>query len=291
MLLSVFLMTGLAHSGQQLRPSQIQIALDGNERIFYFGVGSNMLKSKVINRGLNGSSIKIESFGPAVVDNHRLAFNMRGFPPIEPAMGGIEPCEGTSCHGALMEMEAVEYQKLWLSEGGGQPQPGYQEIIVDATPYGSTEKVQAIALQAAQHTRLVSDAPPSKRYMGIILSGAQELNLVPEYIRKLNTTITAQPSAPLTWLTKQHMHFTGLMFRLKWRWMFRGISKLLWTVYASPQRPLPIVVLSEMAMGLILLPGAVLGTIIEACYKAKGQRPPSIFGGAMQAKPDKKPTT
>lgn len=53
---------------------------------------------------------------------------MRGFPPIEPAMGGIEPCINNTCHGALIEMTATEYHKLWLSEGGGQPNPGYFEV-------------------------------------------------------------------------------------------------------------------------------------------------------------------
>jgi hypothetical protein len=48
-----------------------------------------MLRSKVINRGINGTIINIRSMVPAKVSNYRLAFNMRGFPPIEPAMSGI----------------------------------------------------------------------------------------------------------------------------------------------------------------------------------------------------------
>jgi hypothetical protein len=47
-----------------------------------------------------------------------------GFLPLEPSMGGIEECKGSCCHGALMEMTANEYQKIWLSEGGGQADPG-----------------------------------------------------------------------------------------------------------------------------------------------------------------------
>ena len=50
-----------------------------------------MLKSKVVNRGLNGS-IEILDFQPAVVYAHRLAFNMRGFPPLEPgACADVDP--------------------------------------------------------------------------------------------------------------------------------------------------------------------------------------------------------
>ena len=58
----------------------------------------------------------------------QVAFNMRGFPPIEPAMGGIEPSLGDECHGALMRMSISDYQRLYLSEGGGQPNPGYKEV-------------------------------------------------------------------------------------------------------------------------------------------------------------------
>ena len=39
------------------------------------------------------------------------------------------------CHGSLIEMKASEYQKLWLSEGGGQATPGYAEIMVPVHPY------------------------------------------------------------------------------------------------------------------------------------------------------------
>ena len=39
------------------------------------------------------------------------------------------------CHGSLIEMKASEYQKLWLSEGGGQATPGYTEVLVPVHPY------------------------------------------------------------------------------------------------------------------------------------------------------------
>jgi hypothetical protein len=67
-----------------------------------------------------------------------------GFLPLEPSMGGMEECAGCSCHGALMEMTANEYQKLWISEGGAAAMPGYQEIIVTAYPYGSDISVQVL---------------------------------------------------------------------------------------------------------------------------------------------------
>lgn len=61
-----------------VRPAHITTALETNQNVYYLGVGSNLLKEKVLNRGINGSTISVKSFGPASVDNHRLAFNMRG---------------------------------------------------------------------------------------------------------------------------------------------------------------------------------------------------------------------
>jgi hypothetical protein len=77
-----------------------------------------MLRSKVVNRGVNNTKIAVISMQAGEVRDFRLAFNMRGFPPIEPAMGGISSAPGESCHGALIEMEAGEYEKIWISEGG-----------------------------------------------------------------------------------------------------------------------------------------------------------------------------
>ena len=61
-----------------VRPALITNALETNQNVYYLGVGSNLLKEKVLNRGINGSTISVDSFGPASVANHRLAFNMRG---------------------------------------------------------------------------------------------------------------------------------------------------------------------------------------------------------------------
>ena len=78
------------------RPSMLTSAAPG-DLVHYFGVGSNMLRSKIVSRGVNGSSIEVLEMRPALVRGHRLAFNMRGFPPLEPAMAGIEPSPGQEC--------------------------------------------------------------------------------------------------------------------------------------------------------------------------------------------------
>ena len=66
-------------------------------RVRYFAFGSNLLRSKMDGRGKTG----VLDVVPAVVRDHRLAFNMRMFPPLEPAMASIEPAAGDVCEGAL----------------------------------------------------------------------------------------------------------------------------------------------------------------------------------------------
>ena len=91
-----------AGSTAPTRPSMLTSAAPGDV-VHYFGVGSNMLRSKIVSRGINGSSIEVLEMRPALVRGHRLAFNMRGLPPLEPGMGGIEESPAEECHGALCQ--------------------------------------------------------------------------------------------------------------------------------------------------------------------------------------------
>jgi len=293
------------------RPAHVLQALETNGRIYYFGVGSNVLREKLVNRGLNGTKISFSSFQPGKVKDWRLAFNMRGFLPSEPAMGGIEPCVGSECHGALVEMPAAEYQKVWMSEGGGAPRPGYEECVVEAVPYGQAKPVLAVALRAAPHARLATDAAPSARYMDIILRGARELGLEATYIDALQAVPTAQVPPLLRLLAAKNFLFVGLLFKMKLRFLIFGLSRLLWMVYyPGPQgqrgafmrkgdavevalsggsgRVASVAVavrlrllLSQLAMACVLLPTAFLGLLIELALRVTGKPiPTSPFGGA-----------
>ena len=73
------------------RPDLVLDALEHNKPVYYFGVGSNLSRKKLENRSICGKKISILSMEPCIIPNHRLAFNTRGFPPLEPAMGSLEP--------------------------------------------------------------------------------------------------------------------------------------------------------------------------------------------------------
>ena len=254
------------------RPALIAHAAP-DDVVHYFGVGSNMLKSKLVNRGLNGTKIEVMDIQPAIVKAHRLAFNMRGFPPLEPGMGALEPCDAVGerqtaheCHGALCTMTAKEYEKVWLSEGGGQPNPGYEEIVVQATPYGaSTEQtVSALAFRARPHVRLPIDACPSARYMDILITGATELGLRPSYIDELKAIQVQQVGPVLRTLAVHYLFLFTTLFKLKARWLIKAFSWCLWHAYVpSTCKKSSRRFLGGVATGLLLLPGAFIGALIR----------------------------
>lgn len=261
-----------------------------NDVVHYFGVGSNMLKSKLLNRGLNGTKIDVINFQPACVRRHRLAFNMRGFPPLEPGMGALEPDdEGDSeCHGALCTMNACEYEKVWLSEGGGAPKPGYEEIVVQAYPYGSDTPVPALALRARPHARLRVDACPSERYMDILVRGATELGIQAKYIDELKAIKVQQVSSVMRFLALHYFYLITSLFRLKARKLVSALSWVLWRAYVPSTCANPVKRwLGDVFTALLLLPGASVGGVIRLGLVVTGT-PPSPMLMALVA-PRKKP--
>ena len=250
-----------------------------SDTVYYFGVGSNMLRSKLLNRGLNGSAIEVIDMRPGVVVGHRLAFNMRGFPPLEPAAAA-------ACHGALCSMRRDQYEKVWLSEGGGSPKPGYEEIIVEATAYGAERPVLAIALRARPHVRLAADACPSERYMGILLEGADELGLAPAYVAELEAVVTQRVGPLLRCLAVHHFFLASALFRLKQAQLVSWYSKALFAVYVpssgdSGLGPWLRRMLSAVATAALLAPTALIGAAIRLADAARGKPPPPMLAALM----------
>jgi hypothetical protein len=283
------------------RPQLVRDALARNKPIYYFGLGSNMSRKKLENRGLNGTKIDILTMEPAFVPDHRLAFNMRGFPPIEPGMGSLEPVTATSrpllayekaeCHGALVRLTPENYERVMRSEGVGTnttklEREGYQEIVVQAHPYGKGRTpVQAVALRARAHVRLAHDPCPSVRYMTILREGAKELGLKPCYQKFLAEHPVQQLQKWQKKLALYNLLATWtLSTTLKWSGVSRLQSKLLFLVYARPSsRPL-VRSLSDLFTALILLPGSLIGFLSYHALNACGKTPPfmarmmSVFG-------------
>jgi hypothetical protein len=314
------------------RPELVQKALADKKPIYYFGLGSNMSREKIEQRTA-GSNITICSMEPAIVPGHRLAFNMRGFPPLEPGMGSLEPIirKGTmattssetisrpvlaydkdECHGALVLLSADDYEALMRTEGVGPhvKDPGYEEVVVWAYPYsrpkntnknhpfsfsGQTPKpVLAVALRARPHVRLLQDPCPSQRYMDLLRKGAKELQLVDDYQDFLLRHPVQEVSRLLGKIAVHNLVFLSIV---SFKWKLRFISKLQsWVIYriiSSPQgHPPPHIpqqkqqkqqqqasfhlsrVLRQVAMGIVLLPGALVGFGLLHYLRAIGKVSP-----------------
>jgi hypothetical protein len=281
-----------------VRPPMVLEALEQNKPLYYFGLGSNMSRKKLENRGLNGTKIDVLTMEAAIVPNYRLAFNMRGFPPIEPGMGSLEPVDSKStpllaysegeCHGALVKLDPENYEMVMRSEGvgNGQKDQGYEEIVVDAYPYSKNQQhqqlqkpVKAIALRARPHVRLDFDPCPSQRYMNILKEGARELGLKACYQEFLERHPVQQLSKWQKKLGMYNLLFTfSLSTRLNgWRGWSQFQSRLLFGVYSTPNDAALIQLASTMLSACILLPGSMLGFCLFHGLKWTGKEPPPFW--------------
>ena len=272
----VGLAVGLSASSPRALPPSV-LCEDGSVR--YFAFGSNLLRSKMEGRG----DTEILSCVPALVTDHRLAFNMRMFPPLEPSMASIEPSTGDTCEGALYTLTRDGYDALWASEGGAMERPGYEETVVQAR-VGDEMVVDAITLRAAPWMRLRRDAPPSARYKKLIVDGANELGLSPGYIARLSDLPATSLSKGLTAIVRAHGVVAVLLFRLsmvlKAPALRNALVPLRAACYAlmrgkSPRRSgvgsQVLDLASEVATGALLLPTAACGAMIRCVLQLLGK--------------------
>ena len=116
---------GITTQATTTRPLPASV-VDANGLVRYFAFGSNLASSKMGSRGKNSSALAYERRWPAVAHDQRLAFNMRGFPPLEPAMAGIEPSPGQECPGCVYEMSRDAYEALWRRDPCGNRVDGVE---------------------------------------------------------------------------------------------------------------------------------------------------------------------
>jgi hypothetical protein len=285
------------------RPQIVQDAFQHNTSLYYFGLGSNMLREKVAGRSSDGQGdIIMEDFQAAVVHGHRLSFNLRGFPPLEPGMGSLEPVydnndsenkkkgktkqpknskallsyHSPECHGALIKLNPTQYERVMKSEGIGSKRSGYEEIVVTAVPYNASQPpVQAIVLRARPHAKLNKDPSPSLRYMTILRQGAAELQLKPCYQEFLAAHPVQKTPLWMKRLALQNLIFTFSIGKLLWGW--RGLSRLqswfLFRVYVNSSSGKVRCAVSNALTAAILFPGALAGMLMTKADKWRGKEP------------------
>jgi hypothetical protein len=114
------------------------------------------------------------------LDDHRLCFNI----PIGPGERGVanvraEP--GARTHGVVYQLTTAAFERLDASEGVSFGL--YQRIPVTVL----TEPTGRIDCWTYQSSMISEGRKPSDRYLQLLLDGARENSLPPEYVQYLQT--------------------------------------------------------------------------------------------------------
>ncbi|KAL9190333.1 hypothetical protein ACHAXT_007544 [Thalassiosira profunda] len=290
------------------RPQELLDLIEKGEDIYYFGVGSNLSRTRLENRSVCGKKIHPITMEPCFIRHCRLAFNLRALPPVEPAMGSLEPLPsfyeaedakeghhrtivkrsdsqalvafgGSECHGALIKLSAHDYELVFRSEGGDLGRMcSYEEIMVKCIPYDTSKQpVWAVAYRVREHARIAVDACPSRRYMTLIRQGAEELGLEESYRKWLDAHPVQETSRITKSLGKNSIVFNfTLSFALKTRVHMTLQGKMLFLVYVLPTAPRWKRAASEVASIVILLPTACLGVALRGVLEASGRMNPTM---------------
>ncbi len=148
--------------------------MDASSGIWNFAYGGNMNR-RVLSERRRISPL--ESV-PGRLEDHRLAFNTRGFPWIEPAFANVEPSPGDCVHGVLHRLTEAQFARLDRYEWGGV---AYRHLELDVDAYDG-RRVRARVYSARYVSR---EKSPSCRYLALIREGARLSGLDPDYVRML----------------------------------------------------------------------------------------------------------
>jgi len=136
---------------------------------------------------------------PAVLPGYRLSFNQPGLPYREPGFATVEVGTdgGAEVHGVAHRMTPTEWAYYKESEGNaGQSDHGYGVINVTLRAYDGRE-IHGYTLMTQPKTVLLLKGRtplPSRRYLNLLRTGAEEHGLAPEYQKFLQNMTHYEPA-------------------------------------------------------------------------------------------------
>jgi gamma-glutamylcyclotransferase len=141
---------------------------------WYLAYGSNM------NRGIFESrrGMRPIQAQPALLENHRLRFNL-AIGLGERGVANLEFQAGARTWGVLYSITVEQSEHLDRTEG--VPRGAYRRIPVSCV----VDRGERIAAFTYQSDRISHGRKPSPRYIGLLIEGAVQHGLPPEYLRYL----------------------------------------------------------------------------------------------------------
>lgn len=134
---------------------------------------------------------------PAILSDHRLAFNIPGIPLLEPSSASVEPSSGKCVHGVLYKLTDEDFVSVCRTEGIPFSYTLHRCDVVPYTGDGiragaevlesdNYRTVSAYTLRAGKEEwRTGKDIAPSRSYRDVILRGSREFELDEDYVKAL----------------------------------------------------------------------------------------------------------
>ena len=146
--------------------------------MLYFSYGS-FLDSDTLRRHCPNAIYK----GKAILPNWELQFNFMSL-TYKGGVTGIEPATARLVRGVLYEVNNEELLNLDSIEGIPEG------IYYRQTIYVIDESGKAVKTATYRTTNPKGPFKPTKRYIGLMISGAKECGLDPDYVKELESIET-----------------------------------------------------------------------------------------------------
>jgi hypothetical protein len=144
------------------------------ELVLYFGYGSNMNETTHKWR-----AFKCESKFPCVLYDHKLVFDVLGFAFLEGGFANLRSTPGECVHGLGMIMTKKQFlNNIKYKEG-----PHYEIEDIKVESYRERKMMNAITLKVPNTNG--DYKYPSRRYLDLLIQGAEEHKLESEYVEYL----------------------------------------------------------------------------------------------------------
>jgi hypothetical protein len=145
-----------------------------SERVWYFAYGSNMQPATFSGR----RGIVPQQAVPARLAGWQLVFDKPAILPMGQGMANVVPTPGAEVLGVAYAVSADDLAHIELTEG--VLIDNYRRMMVEVTPLaGSGPAIAAVTLAS---NRRDASLRPSRRYMAMLIEGAEAHGLPAEYV-------------------------------------------------------------------------------------------------------------